>query len=126
MSLEEYSLAYVEVDGVLLLEEADVKIHRTSGAQKQLTVAKGLAGFSPGAGEMSIEVTNAVPAGGFEVNPGKYFTKGLKIAKVKIVAAGLVLTTSGQIMDDNFSHGVNKEASIQFTGTFELKDWESA
>ena len=125
MSLETYSLAYVEIDGTLLLEEADVKITRDSRSQEQNTVAKQYAGESPGAGLMTIEVMNAVPAGGFELDPGKYFVDGPKQCQIKIVAAGSTLTTDGFIVGDNFGHGVNKEASISFHGRFQMAKWET-
>jgi|SRR5208337_2703169 len=123
MALEVYTLAYVEIDGLLLLEEADVTINRDARSQEQNTVAKQYAGESPGAGLVTIEVMNAVPAGGFELNPDKYFADGPKQCQIKIVAAGSTLTTDGFILGDNFRHGVNKEASIQFHGRFQMAKW---
>jgi hypothetical protein len=123
MAQEEYALAYVEVDGVLQLEEADVTINRDPKLLPQYTVAKRLAGVSPGAGETMIDVQSAVPVGGFETDPGKYFVDGPKRCQVRIVAGLQSMTVDGWITKDNFRHGVNKEATINFSGIFELGKW---
>ena len=124
MAQELYALAYVEIDGVLQLEEADVTVNRDPKVLPQYTVAKRLAGVSPGAGETMIDVQSAVPVGGFETNPGKYFVDGPKKCQIRIVAGQQSLTTDGWITKDNFRHGVNKEATISFSGIFELADWQ--
>lgn len=124
MALEEYALAYVEIDGVLQLEEADVTINRDPKLLPQYTVAKRFAGVSPGAGEMMVDVSSAVPVGGFETDPGKYFVDGPKKVQIRIVVGQISLTTDGFITKDNFRHGVNKEATINFSGMFEMSAWQ--
>lgn len=125
MAQELYALAYVEIDGVLQLEEADVTVNRDPKLLPQYTVAKRLAGVSPGAGETMIDVTSAVPVGGFEFDPGsKFAQEGPKKVQIRIVAGLQSLTTDGWITKDNFRHGVNKEATITFSGIFELASWQ--
>jgi hypothetical protein len=123
MALEIYSLALVEVQGLLLTEEADVSVDRDGRSQEQNTVAKQYAGESPGAGIMRIDVTNAVPSVDFELNPGKFFIGPLVEVQIKIFAAGRTLTTKGFIISDNFRHGVNKEATLMFHARCQLVDW---
>jgi hypothetical protein len=123
MALEQYTLALIELDGLLLTEEADVAVDRDTRSQEQNTVAKEYAGESPGAKIMRIDVTNAVPAADFELNPGPYQAIG-KLARIKIFAAGRTLKTQGFIISDNFRHGVNKEATLMFHMRASWADWQ--
>lgn len=125
MAQELYALAFVEIDGALQLEEADVTVNRDPKLLPQYTVAKRLAGVSPGAGEMMIDVSSAVPVGGFEFDPGSKFTdSGPKLVQIRIVAGSQSLTTDGWITKDNFRHGVNKEATINFSAICEMAQWQ--
>lgn len=129
MALESYTLCLVElsspsVPGGLLTEESDITIDRDSRGQEVNTVAKQFAGVSPGAGIMMVDITNAVPSADFEVNPGKFFVKLYEVVQFKFHAAGRTMTTKGFVMRDNFRHGVNKEATLQFHALCEMADWE--
>jgi hypothetical protein len=123
MALQLYTLALVYVNGSLLAEEADVSVDRDARAQEVATVAKGFAGLSPGAAITKIDVTNAVPSAGFELNPGA-FIKQLAVVELTILAAGQTLTAKGFIPQDTFQHGVSKEASLRFAFIGEPVDWK--
>lgn len=124
MALEVYTLAIITIDGGLLTEEASVSVDRDSRAQEVSTVAKAFAGLSPGAGIMHVDVENGVPSSDFELNPGKYFAKNLKVCEVVIYAAGRSLTFNAFIPKDTFRHGVNAEAKLSFHIVGEMADWE--
>ena len=123
MALEVYTVALCLVDGSLLTQEAQVTINRDSRAQEVNTVAKGFGGLSPGAAIMHIDVENAVPSSDFEINPGKYFVKFLKVVEVTFFAAGRTLTAKGFIPKDDFRHGVNQESKLSFHIVSEIADW---
>ncbi len=121
--LQLYSLAFCTVDGALLTEEASVSIHRATNSQAVNTVAKGYAGESPGAANCTIQVTNAVPAADFELDPGR-FMKSLKSCEIGLIAAGKQITVPGFIIEDTFKHSVNSESTLEFSFRGVFPSWE--
>jgi hypothetical protein len=122
-NLQIYTQALVLVDGTILAEEATVSLRRMTRSQEVFTVNKGYAGESPGAATLEIDVTSAVPAADFELDPGK-FMKLLKSCEITIVAAGKQLTTKGFIIEDSFKHSVNAESTIDFKFRGQYASWE--
>jgi hypothetical protein len=118
-----YTQAFVYINSSLLAEEAEVRIARTTNAQDVLTVAKGLAGQSPGAGMTTISVTNAVPAADFEFDPGQ-FMNTLEPVEITVQAAGKTMTIKGFIPEDGFSHSVNAESRLEFSVKGNFGVWE--
>lgn len=118
-----YTLAYVTAESALLTEEASVQVNRASNSQAVNTTAKGYAGESPGAPTVEIQVTNAVPAAGFEFDAGKYIN-GLIPAEIGVVAAGKQMKAVGFIISDSFKHSVNSESQYDFTFRGSFKEWE--
>jgi hypothetical protein len=120
-NLQLYSLAYVTMDGALLTEEASVSITRNLGSQAVSTVMKGYAGECPGASMVEIQVTNAVPAAGFEFNAqGKM--QSFVPAEIGLIVGGQTIQVKGFIISDSFKHSVNSESTYEFTfrGQFAL------
>lgn len=122
-SLQVYTLAYVTVAGALLTEQASVTVHRRTNSNPVNTVIKGYSGESPGAGNCEVQVKNAVPSADFEMNPGPYM-KSLQSVEIGIIAAGKQLVIPGFIIEDTFSHGVNQEATLEFSFRGVFPDWE--
>lgn len=118
-----YSLAYVTVGGALLTEEASITVHRRTNSNPVNTVAKGYSGESPGAPNCEIQIRNAVPAADFELDPGPYM-KSLRVAEIGVIAAGKQITVPGFIIEDTFQHGVNQEATLEFSFRGVFPDWE--
>lgn len=110
-----YSLFFVAANGALLAEEQQVDITRTANAQRVMTVAKGFAGLSPGAGLVEVDVKNAIPSGGFEVDWGPQIA-GLSQIDVQIIQGNGVksLRHKAFVERDSIRHGVNQEASYEF------------
>ncbi len=119
MSAQLYTLAFVTVAGKLLTEHTEAQVNRSTNSQQVATVAKGYAGESPGAPMVEIDVTNAVPAADFEMDPGPYMAN-LDVVEIGVLVAGKQLIASGFIISDSFSSGVNTESklSFKFRGTF--------
>ena len=119
-----YSLAFCLVDGMLLAQEGQLSVNRSTNSQAVNTVALGYAGESPGAAMVEIDVKNAVPSADFEMNPGK-FMKSLKECEIGILGpGGKQLTARGFIISDTFEHSVNAESSLSFKFRGKFKDWE--
>lgn len=118
-----YTLGYVTVKGALLTEEGSVDVQRATNSQEVKTTAKGYAGESPGAATVQIQVTSAVPAADFEMNPGPYMA-ALKQAEVSVFAAGKQLNAKGFIIADTFKHAVDSPGSLEFTFRGAFVDWK--
>jgi hypothetical protein len=125
MAGQKYALALVRVDGLLLVEEQEITIDRDSRSQEMNTVALQYAGESPGAGIMTIDIVNAVPALDFELNFGSFFVNIQGEHEISVeIPGGRHLTTRGSIIKDNFRHGVNSPAHLSAHIRATLKDWE--
>lgn len=109
--LQIYSKASVYINSKQLTEEAEVTVKHISGLKKVGTVAKGLAGWSQGMAEMEIKIKNAVPSAGFEYSPFKAM-QNAEVIEITIFAASQTCTTKGVIVDSEFTHGVDKESSL--------------
>jgi hypothetical protein len=109
-----YSLAFVYINGKLLTEEASVDVKRTSGSNDVLTVAKGWAGVSPGAGMLEVNVSSVVPADDFEYDAGDDI-ESLAFIEIGLFYGGKLLVSKGTIPEDTFKHGVNQAASYDFS-----------
>lgn len=118
-----YTLAYCTVAGALLTEHASLTVNRATNSQAVNTVAKGYAGESPGAAMVDIQVTNAVPSADFEMNPGPYM-KSLEAVEIGVICAGKQLVAKGFIISDSFKHGVNAEATLDFSFRGGFADFE--
>ncbi len=113
MTAQLYTLAFVTVGGRLLTEHVDAQVNRSTNSQPVNTVSKGYAGESPGAPMVEIDVTNAVPAADFEMDPGPYM-ENLDVVEIGVLVAGKQLVASGFIISDSFSHSVNSESKLSF------------
>lgn len=122
-NLQNYSLAYVTVNGSLLTEHASMDITRSTGSQAVMTVAKGYAGESPGASTVEIDITNAVPSADFEFNPGP-FMKALQPVEIGIIVASKTLVAKGFIISDAIKHSVNSESTLSFKFRGQFADFE--
>jgi hypothetical protein len=119
-----YTLAFVTVNGPLLVQQQHVSVRRKTNSQDVATVALGYAGESPGAPMVTIDVTNAVPTVGFEFNAGGQMLS-LTPGQVYIVLGSgkIQLKTTVQIIEDSFEHGVNKQATYSFSARGAFQDW---
>ncbi len=122
-NLQVYTLAFVTVAGSLLTEEASVTVHRRTNSNPVNTVAKGYSGESPGAANCEVQVKNAVPSADFEMDPGAYL-KALQSVEIGVIAAGKQIVVPGFIIEDTFQHGVNQEATLEFSFRGVFPEWQ--
>lgn len=85
-----------------------------TNSQQVLTVAKGYAGESPGAGMIDVTVENAVPAGGFEFDAGKKMAGLIPTNLYTLGPGGKQLKGQCFIISDSFRHSVNNPSNYSF------------
>lgn len=122
-NVQKYTKAVVYVNSNLLTEESNVTIKREDGGNPVKTTAKGYAGRSPGAPMTNITVRNAVPSADFEFNPGVFINQTEEV-EITVFAAGRTLTVVGFITSDNFQHGVDSAAELEFEFEGGPSDWQ--
>lgn len=130
MALTVYSIGEVYVNGRYLAQEASMQFSRKTNSQAVLTVALGYAGESPGAPMCEVDVTNAVPSAGFELDAGAFMgstgggaQNALQPVQFTLFVAGKTLVFNGFIIEDSFSHAVNSEAKLTFKARGEFSLW---
>jgi hypothetical protein len=115
-NLQTYALIFASMNGTLLAEEHQVTLRRSSASQRVMTVAKGLAGLSPGSPITEFTVSNAIPQGGFEFDMGKNIL-GLIPVSFQFLVGGIVSAKGTCFIEhDSIQHGVNREANYDFEG----------
>lgn len=60
--------ASITFNGRPLIETVTIRVRRSSNAKPVKTLAKGLAGKTKGAPEITIDLSNAIPITGYETN----------------------------------------------------------
>ncbi len=130
MATNLYAIGEIYINSKLCAQEASMTFSRKTNSQAVLTVALGYAGESPGAPMCEVEVTSAVPAAGYEIDPGDFMgstgddqTTGLQVVKFTLFVAGQTLAFKGFIIEDSFSHAVNSEAKLSFKARGEFSLW---
>jgi hypothetical protein len=73
--LEDHLRLKLLIDGVFQIKPSQIRVHFASNNQV-VTTLEGLAGKTPGSGQVTITVTAAVPTGGTEYNAMKSVVKG--------------------------------------------------
>ena len=123
MALIQYARATISVDGQELLEEASLSLDFATNSQPVLTVRHGYNGETPGAPQVTLNCSNAVPTAAIEFQPEAYELalspsggKGGNGVKFVIsIPGGQTFQFDGFIISSNFSHGVNESSKITFT-----------
>lgn len=108
-----YSLVYCAVGGALLVEHTQATLRRLTDAQVIKTVARGFSGVSPGAPWCSIDVDEAVPSVGFDLDPTPYLLS-LQSVEIQLQAASLQSVSKGFILEDTLVHAVDSPSKISF------------
>lgn len=113
MANQLYSLIYITVNGRLLTEEFSASMSRSSNSNAVMTVAKGYSGEAPGAAMAEVDISNAVPAAGFEFNAQDYI-EGLVPVEVGVQMGSQRAIVKGFIISDSMKHSVNSESNYEF------------
>jgi hypothetical protein len=119
-NLQLYTLLFGAINGSLLAEEQQIDVSRTANAAIVNTVAKGFAGVSPGAAMTEVDVKNAVPQGGFEIDFGPNIAGLIPVSVQVIGPGGTAMKSQAFVLSDTLRHGVNQEASYDFKAVMPL------
>lgn len=120
-NLIKYTKFSLLLDGTLLAEQNSVEATHQGGFQDVITTEKGLGGFSPGAGMMTLKVDNAIPRAGVEFDYLKAVYEGT-VLDVVIFRAGKKLKTKGIIKDMNEGGGADKPSILSFNMTCSIPE----
>lgn len=104
----------IQFDGRTLAEADNVSVRHAPNNNRVYTMRKGLAGFSKGAFETEISVTNAVPKGGLEADFIEKAVAG-SFVRITVLFAGKRYQYNGWIDSDEHSNGSQESATFSFT-----------
>jgi hypothetical protein len=120
---QQYALAFVTVNGPLLVQEQNVSVKRETKSTAVATVPGGYMGESPGAAMCTITCANATPLTKLEYDAGPAMA-ALQPGQVYIIygTGAISLKTTVQIIEDSLEHGVDKQGTYSFSarGAFAL------
>lgn len=121
--LQGYSLLYCTVKGSLLTEAGSIGVDRDTKASVVDTLAKGFAGVTPGAGTTAIQITNAVPAAGFELDGGDMMRAYVPAEIGVLGPGGKQLIVDCYLLSDSLKASVNNSTSLDFSLIGPFADW---
>lgn len=119
-ALQRYSNAYVFVNGQLLTQESSVTIEKKSNSKPMVTLHKGFAGLSKGAGMAEITVENAIPAKDIEFLPDFFIKEGDSL-EIGSVLGSRQMICRGFVTDASYTHQINENAKLSFKATCRLE-----
>jgi len=99
-TLVDHARLVLFVDGAYTIEVTSIQITTNSGQNRVDLLNEGLAGFTPGSGDVSLQIGFAVPKGGQEFPwqqrcaTGTYITMQVKIGSVDYFGFGKLLDVS--------------------------------
>lgn len=121
--LQQYALLYITVKGSLLTEAAQISVDRDSKASIVETLAKGMAGVTPGAGTTSLQVSNMVPAADFELNGGTLMSTYTPAEIGVLGPGGKQLIVDCFLISDSLKSSVNNSSTYDMTLLGPFADW---
>ena len=123
-NLQLYTLLFGAINGTLLAEEQQIDVSRTSGAARINTVARGFAGVGTPLAMTDVDVKNAVPSAGFEVDFGPNIAGLIPMSVQVIGPGGKVHTSKAFVLSDSIQHGVGQQATYSFKARMEMALFE--
>lgn len=121
--MEEFGTSGLFVDNTFQRFSTGHTIRLANGEQRVLTIAEGLAGFSPGSGEVTISIQYAVPAAKPEFN---YHNACLERSRhtLQIGFGGVDYIGQGKFLDNEVTHSVDSAIAGTVNWTGELAAME--
>jgi len=98
MALQDYARLAVAMDGNVLTQISSIKASWNSGQNRVDLLNEGLSGFTPGSGDVTIDLGFMVPIGGLEedftgkLSVGTYVTMQIFLGTKDYVGRGKILT----------------------------------
>jgi hypothetical protein len=123
MALQDYANVSVLYNGNPLEEVTSCEMTTNSGQQRIDTLSKGLSGFTPGAGDVTISIGYAIPIGGPEDNfqqncaVGAYATLQIGVGPANYVGTGKIMSVS-----ESQSVGASMEGTFEWVGELKARE----
>lgn len=119
MALQDYSKLAVFINGNLLSQVTSINHVTNSGNIRIDLLNEGLAGFTPGSGDCTLELGFVVPAGGPEEN-FQGICQAREFVDVQVSLGSLDYAGRGKFENVNVSQSVNAsvEGTVSWTGEF--------
>lgn len=119
-SLQDYARLAVAMDGNVLTQITSIKATWNSGQNRVDLLIEGLAGFTPGSGDVTVDLGYVVPIGGMEEDYTGKLAAG-QYVKMQLFVGGKDYVGTGKIMTTDLSQSTNQgvEGTLQWMG--ELK-----
>jgi hypothetical protein len=119
-TLQDHARLAIFVDQVVQIEVTSIQMTTNSGQQRVDLLNEGLAGFTPGSGDVSLQVGFAVPKGGQEY-PWQQKCASGEYVSMQVILGATQYVGLGKFMDVSINQSVN--ASVEGTANWvgELK-----
>ena len=119
-TLQDHARLAIFVDQVVQIEVTSIQMTTNSGQQRVDLLNEGLAGFTPGSGDVSLQVGFAVPKGGQEYPWQEKCANG-EYVSMQVILGATQYVGLGKFMDVSINQSVN--ASVEGTANWvgELK-----
>jgi len=119
-TLQDHARLAIFVDQVVQIEVTSIQMTTNSGQQRVDLLNEGLAGFTPGSGDVSLQVGFAVPKGGQEY-PWQQKCANGEYVSMQVILGATQYVGLGKFMDVSINQSVN--ASVEGTANWvgELK-----
>lgn len=119
-TLQDHARLAVFVDQTTVIEVTSIKMTTNSGQNRVDLLNEGLAGFTPGSGDVSLQIGFAVPKGGQEYDWQQKCATGAYVA-MQVIVGKTQYAGVGKILDVSINQTVN--ASVEGTANWlgELK-----
>lgn len=117
MALIDYARLAVAVNGNVLSQITSIDVEWNSGQNRVDLLNEGLSGFTPGSGDVTVNLGFVVPLGGLEQDFISDLVPGA-VVTLQIFLAGKDYVGKGKHMNCKMSQSVNAsvEGSLQWTG----------
>lgn len=116
MAFDTYSQGQVFIDGILMAECPEFETNYNTNNQPVMTQAKGYSGITPGAGQVTLTIQEAIPRAGFEID---FYKRAKERTPIKVTTwrGSKKLQFEGTIDSIAEKHGVNQNASATIVAT---------
>lgn len=119
-TLQDHARLAIFVDQVVQIEITSIQMTTNSGQNRVDLLNEGLAGFTPGSGDVNLQIGFAVPKGGQEYNWQQKCANG-EYVSMQVIVGATQYVGLGKFLDVSINQTVN--ASVEGTANWlgELK-----
>ena len=121
-----HAMLLTTVNGSPLLQAEKYHVGRDMKNILVETIALGVCGVSRGSAMIAIDVTEAVPAAGFDFDPGLFMDALIPVTACVQGPGGQTLMCPAYVMKDDLEQSANAKASHSFQMVGPMQQWQRA